>query len=79
MGPRQIALRGCQPRDLIDQALALAQYLDEPRRLTIPLLEAACATYFVDDTQGGMALAVTPGLREIRTSKSELHGICLTT
>ncbi len=56
MAPRQIALRGCQPRDLIDQSLALAQYLDEPRRLTIPLLEAACATYFVDDTQGGMTV-----------------------
>jgi hypothetical protein len=50
--PRQIALRGCQPRDLINQALLLAQYRGEPRRLTTELLEAACATYFVDEDQG---------------------------
>ena len=49
--PRGIALRGCQPRDLIDQALSLAEYLGEPRRLTAELLEAACAGYFVDDAE----------------------------
>ena len=48
--PRQIALRGCHPRDLIEQALAQAAYLGEPARLTTPLLEAACASYFVQDT-----------------------------
>jgi predicted ATPase with chaperone activity len=50
--PRKIPLRGCQPRDLINMALALAQYRDEPRHLTVPLLEAACASYFVDEDQG---------------------------
>ena len=30
--PREIQLRGCQPRDLIDQALSLADYLGEPPR-----------------------------------------------
>jgi hypothetical protein len=49
--PRQIPLRGCQPRDLIDQALSLANYLDQPDRLTADLLEAACAGYFVDDQE----------------------------
>ena len=49
--PRGIALRGCQPRDLIDQALSLAEYLGEPRRLTAELLEAACTGYFVDDAE----------------------------
>jgi hypothetical protein len=48
--PRGIKLRGCQPRDLIDHALSLAAYLGEPRALTLELLEAACATYFVDET-----------------------------
>jgi predicted ATPase with chaperone activity len=47
--PRGIALRGCHPRDLIEQALSLAEYLGEPRRLTSELLEAACAGYFVAD------------------------------
>jgi len=46
--PRGIALRGCHPRDLIEYALAHAEYRDEPRGLTYPLLEAACQNYFVD-------------------------------
>jgi hypothetical protein len=48
----QAKMRGCQPRDLIEQALALALYRGEPRQLTPELLEAACATYFVDEDQG---------------------------
>jgi predicted ATPase with chaperone activity len=49
--PRQIPLRGCQPRDLIDQALSLAEYLAAPRALSRELLEAACASYFVDERE----------------------------
>jgi predicted ATPase with chaperone activity len=49
LGPRNIRLRGCHPRDLIEQALAHATYVGAPRTLTIELLEAACAGYFVDD------------------------------
>jgi predicted ATPase with chaperone activity len=49
--PRKIALRGCQPRDLIDQVLSLADYRAEPRRLTPELLDAACAGYFVDEQE----------------------------
>jgi predicted ATPase with chaperone activity len=49
--PRKITLRGCHPRDLIDHALSQADYLGEPRRLTLDLLESACASYFVDDTE----------------------------
>jgi predicted ATPase with chaperone activity len=46
---RGIALRGCQPRDLIEHALALANYLDLPRQLTPDLLSEACASCFVED------------------------------
>ena len=49
--PRQIPLRGCQPRDLIDQALSLAEYLAAPRELSRDLLESACASYFVDERE----------------------------
>jgi predicted ATPase with chaperone activity len=49
--PRRISLRGCQPGELVDQALALAEYLDQPRGLTAELLQAACASYFVDDRE----------------------------
>ena len=49
--PRGLAPRGCHPRDLIDQALSLAEYLGQPRQLTTELLEAACASYFVEDQE----------------------------
>ena len=49
--PRGIALRGCQPRDLIDQALSLAEYLGEPPCLTNELLLGACEGYFVSDEE----------------------------
>jgi predicted ATPase with chaperone activity len=49
--PRRIALRGCQPRDLVNQALAMADYAGLERRLTPALLEAACNSYFVDDAE----------------------------
>jgi predicted ATPase with chaperone activity len=46
---RQVALRACHPRDLIDHALALVRYLGEAPRLSTELLDHACAIYFVDD------------------------------
>lgn len=52
--PRQIAPRGCHPRDLIEQSLSLADYRDQPRQLTAELLEAACAGYFVDEREGSI-------------------------
>jgi hypothetical protein len=53
--PRGISLRGCLPRDLIEQALAHAEYVGAPRELTVDLLEAACAGYFVDDAENARA------------------------
>lgn len=47
--PRNIQLRGCHPRDLLEQAASLAEYLEEPFELRYDLLEAACNSYFVDD------------------------------
>ena len=55
--PRQIQLRGCQPRDLISQVKSLAEYLGEPPELSTELLEAACAAYFVDDTEAPASYA----------------------
>ena len=48
-GPQAIPLRGTQPRDLIDHAISLADYLGQPRRLTPALLRDACASYFVNE------------------------------
>jgi predicted ATPase with chaperone activity len=55
--PRSIPLRGCHPRDLIDQSLSLAEYLARPRELTPELLRAACDSYFVDDSEAGQSSA----------------------
>ena len=49
--PRNIPLRGCQPGALIEQVLALAEYLGQERKLTYELLTAACNSYFVDDRE----------------------------
>ena len=49
--PRKIPLRGCQPRDLIDQALSLSEYLAAPRELSREVLKAACESYFVDERE----------------------------
>jgi predicted ATPase with chaperone activity len=48
--PRKVPFRGCQPRDLINQALAMADYRGLPRQLTPELLAAACDSCFVDDS-----------------------------
>jgi len=55
--PRQIQLRGCHPRDLINQAISLAEYYGKPAELTLDVLEAACASYFVDDHEAPPAYA----------------------
>jgi len=53
--PRNIPLRGCHPRDLTEHVLSLADYLEQPRSLTYEMLEAACISYFVDDTEAAPA------------------------
>jgi hypothetical protein len=51
-------LRGCHPRDLIEQSLSLAEYLGQPPRLTPDLLRAACTSYFVDEAEGSSAASM---------------------
>jgi predicted ATPase with chaperone activity len=55
--PRQIQLRGCQPRDLIKQVISLAEYLGEAPELKLEFLEAACDAYFVDDREAPASYA----------------------
>ncbi len=40
-------LRMCQPRDILDQIVAIAKYKMTPPALTEPLIDRACQTYFV--------------------------------
>lgn len=55
--PRRIPLRGCHPRDLIEQALGLAKYLGLPGEVDGDLLRRACESYFVDDRETVATLA----------------------
>lgn len=44
---RNIALRSCQPRDLMSHVAAAARFLDKKPELTPELVKLACETYFV--------------------------------
>ncbi|MBI1747812.1 MAG: ATP-binding protein [Acidobacteria bacterium] len=43
----RIKMRSCHPRDLIDQIISAAKYLDRPPALSTELLDKACRTYFI--------------------------------
>jgi hypothetical protein len=45
------ALRACHPRDLLDQIIALCRYRGIEPAVTRELLDAACASYFVDGVE----------------------------
>jgi hypothetical protein len=47
--PSQRQLRACHPRDLLDQVTALCRFRGIEPVITRELLDAACASYFVDD------------------------------
>jgi predicted ATPase with chaperone activity len=44
---RGIEPRCCHPRDLLDQVIDIAEYMEVPRALSPEVLEAACNSYFV--------------------------------
>jgi hypothetical protein len=46
--PQGRPLRSCHPRDLLDQVTALCRYRGIEPNITRELLDAACASYFVD-------------------------------
>lgn len=45
---RHIEPRACHPRDILDELLDIARYLNVPPRMSIDLLQAACESYFVE-------------------------------
>ena len=56
--PRQLPMRGCHPRDLVEHVLSLAEYLETTRAITPELLDAACASYFVDERESGSGQSI---------------------
>ena len=46
--PLSRAMRSCHPRDLLEQIIALCRYRGIAPQVTRELIDAACASYFVD-------------------------------
>ena len=65
------ALRACHPRDLLDQIIALCRYRGMEPAVTRELLDAACASYFVDGC--GTAEPVTADVKVPRRSHAQME------
>jgi hypothetical protein len=48
--PRKLQMRACHPRDLIEQVVDRCRYHQRPPELTNDLIDAACGTYFIEET-----------------------------
>jgi hypothetical protein len=55
--PRKIQMRACHPRDLIEQVVDMCRYQQREPMITRELLDAACASYFLEEaaSQGNEA------------------------
>jgi hypothetical protein len=47
--PRKLQMRACHPRDLIEQVVDMCRYHNRQAVLTRELLDAACASYFLEE------------------------------
>jgi hypothetical protein len=55
--PRKIQMRACHPRDLVEQVVDMCRYQQRAPLITRELLDAACASYFLEEagSQGNEA------------------------
>jgi hypothetical protein len=49
--PRKLQMRACHPRDLVDQVIDMCRYQQREPAITRELLDAACASYFLEETE----------------------------
>jgi hypothetical protein len=61
--PRGVEMRCCHPRDLVEQVVDMSKYQNRAPAITRELLDAACASYFIEEahSQGGNGDPVRPG------------------
>jgi hypothetical protein len=64
------ALRACHPRDLLDQIIALSRYRGIEPAVTREMLDAACASYFVD----GCGTTAPAGGADVKSPRRSGHG-----
>jgi hypothetical protein len=48
--PRHLQMRACHPRDLIEQVVDICRYQKRPPTITRELLDMACGSYFLEET-----------------------------
>ena len=44
---KNLGLRSCHPRDILEQLIDTARFLGRPAQLTTDLIDMACESYFV--------------------------------
>ena len=49
--PRKLQMRACHPRDLVEQVVNICRYQNREPVITRELLDAACGSYFLEETQ----------------------------
>jgi hypothetical protein len=49
--PRKLELRSCHPRDLVEQVVNMCRYQNREPVITRDLLDAACAGYFLEESE----------------------------
>ena len=49
--PRRLQMRACHPRDLVEQVVDRCRYHGRELAITRELLDAACASYFLEETE----------------------------
>ena len=49
--PRKLQMRACHPRDLVEQVVDICRYHKKPMAITRELLDQACGSYFVEETE----------------------------
>jgi hypothetical protein len=49
--PRRLQMRSCHPRDLISQVVDICRYTNREPMITRELLDAACGSYFLEESE----------------------------
>ena len=49
--PRNLQMRACHPRDLVEQVVDICRYQDREPAITRELLDMACGSYFLEETE----------------------------
>jgi len=60
--PRRLQMRACHPRDLVEQVVDRCRYQNREPVITRELLDAACGSYFLEETESqGVEKPLTAG------------------